>query len=164
MQCTNLLWSDLVQILVCRAYRAMDRYGTALIVCLLCLTFRSWAHAQYSVPDIQPTPLIRLTGVLEAVQEPRVSALPVLSVWLANKPWLFRVAQVESVIPAYRAQEQLREVSSLGLRFIAGGDLLALLLTPEMHDRPIVIEGWLRVRAGVLRIRTVRAVEEPQGP
>ena len=93
----------------------------------------------------------------------RASTFPVLSVWLGDKPRIFRVARVESVIPAYRAEERLREVSSLGLRFLAEDEVLTALQSPEMHDRSIVIEGWLRPSAGVLRVRSVRVAEEFPG-
>ena len=119
------------------------------------------ALAQAVVPDIRPAPLIRLTGVLEIVTEPRASAFPVLSVWIGDQPRVFRVARVESVIPAYRGQEDLREVSLLGLRFVADNALLVMLRAPEMHNRPIVVEGWLRSRAGILRVRSARVVENP---
>jgi hypothetical protein len=99
---------------------------------------------------------------LEVVEQPRVSAFPVLSVWIGDKPRVFRVARAESVIPAYRAEDRVREVSSLGLRFLAEEDVLTALQSVEMHDRPIVIEGWLRTRVGVLRVRSVRVAEEPR--
>ena len=113
-----------------------------------------------AVPGVSPSPLIRLTGVLEATDKPLVSGLPLLSLWIAGKPWLFRVAQVEPVIPAYRALDKLRRVSTLGLRIQAEEALVTLLQDVKMRDRPIMIEGWLRPRAGVLRVRAVSAVQE----
>jgi hypothetical protein len=131
-----------------------------LIASVALLAAPPWSCAQDFIPDVQPAPLIRLIGVLEEVEKPRASSFPVLSVWLGDKPRVFRVARVESVIPAYRAEERLREVSSLGLRFLAEDEVLAALQSPEMHDRSIVIEGWLRPSAGVLRIRTVRVADD----
>jgi hypothetical protein len=61
---------------------------------------------------------------------------------------------------AYRAQEEIRKVSALGLRFVAGEALLAALQSAEMHHQPVVIEGWLRVKSGVLQVRSVRIVAE----
>jgi hypothetical protein len=98
--------------------------------------------------------------VLEEVEKPRASSFPVLSVWLGNKPRVFRVAQIEPVIPAYPAEDRLREVSSLGLRFVGDDEVLATLQSPEMHDRSIVIEGWLRSGRGVLQVRSVKVAEE----
>ncbi len=141
----------------------MTSRSTALLASLVLLAVPLWTHAQDIIPGIQPAPLIRLTGVLEEVEKPRASTFPVLSVWLGDKPRIFRVARVESVIPAYRAEERLREVSSLGLRFLAEDEVLTALQSPEMHDRSIVIEGWLRPSAGVLRVRSVRVAEEFPG-
>jgi len=135
----------------------------ALIVSVALLAAPGWSWAQDLAPDVHPAPLIRLTGVLEEVEKPRASTFPVLSVWLGNKPRVFRVARVESVIPAYQAEDRIREVSSLGLRFLAEDEVLAALQSPEMHDRSIVIEGWLRPSTGVLRVRSVNAVEDSPG-
>lgn len=126
-------------------------------VLLVVPTFPALTTAQggaAAVPSISPSPLVRLTGVLEASTKPHSSILPVLRVWIDGKPWLFRVAQVEPVIPSYRAEEKLRKVSLLGLRFLAEKDVLATLQRADMRDRPIVIEGWLRPKAGVLHVRS----------
>ena len=141
----------------------MTSRSTALLTSLVLLTVALRTHAQDITPDVYPAPLIRLTGVLEEVEKPRASTFPVLSVWLGDKPRVFRVSQVESVIPAYRAEDRLREVSSWGLRFLAEDEVLAALQRPEMHDRSIVIEGWLRPGAGVLRIRSVKVAGESPG-
>jgi len=130
---------------------------------LALLAVPSWLGAQDAVLDVQPAPLVRLTGVLEEVEKPRFSSFPVLSVWLGNKPRVFRVAQVEPVIPAYPAEDRIREVSSLGLRFVGEDEVLAALQSPEMHDRSIVIEGWLRPGRGVLQVRSVKVAEEASG-
>ena len=131
-------------------------------VLLVVSTFPALADAQGGAASgmgISPSPLVRLTGVLEASEKPHSSVLPVLRVWIDGKPWLFRVAQVEPVIPAYRAEEKLRRVSLLGLRFLAEKDVLSALQHPDMRDRPIVIEGWLRPKAGVLHVRSVWTIE-----
>jgi hypothetical protein len=120
--------------------------------------------AQSISPDVQPAPLIRLTGVLDAAANPQTATFPVLKVWIGNKPLLFRVARVEAVISAYPAEERLRHVSSLGLRFLADEQTLAALQSPDMQDRSIVIEGWLRPRPGVLRVRSVRTEDSPSKP
>jgi hypothetical protein len=141
----------------------MTPRSIALMVSLALLAAPSWLYAQDLIPDVRPAPLIRLTGVLEEVEKPRASTFPVLSVWLGNKPRVFRVARVEPVIPAYPAEDQLREVSSLGLRFVADDEMLAALQRPEMHDRSIIIEGWLRPNIGVLQVRSVKVAEESPG-
>ncbi|HEV8715032.1 MAG TPA: hypothetical protein VGX03_19655 [Candidatus Binatia bacterium] len=140
----------------------MPRRSIALIIFLALLAAPSWLRAQDLVPDVRPAPLVRLTGVLEEVEKPRVSTFPVLSVWLGDKPRVFRVARVEPVIPAYPAEDRIREVSSLGLRFVGDDEVLATLQRPEMHDRSIVIEGWLRPSAGVLQVRSVKLAEQFQ--
>jgi hypothetical protein len=134
---------------------------TMLVVCLLCLTMPLGLHAQDADVGfpVQPAPEVRLTGVLEAMKTPQASAFPVLSVLINGQPWLLRVSQVEPVIPAYPAQEELQKVSGLGLRLLADDTVLSALQTPEMHNRPIVLEGWLRVEEGVLRVSSVRAAE-----
>jgi hypothetical protein len=138
----------------------MTSRSAAVFIVLVLLAVPLATHAQDISPDVHPAPLIRLTGVLEEVERPRIAKFPVLNVWLGDKPWVFRVARVEPVIPAYHAEERLREVSSLGLRFLAEDEVLTALQRPEMHDRSIVIEGWLRPGAGVLRVRTVRVADD----
>ncbi len=118
------------------------------------------SFAQGVSPDVRPTPLVRLTGVLERVKEPPPSVFPVLRVWIDEHPHVFRVSHVEAIFSAYRAQEQIRRVSGLGLRFLAEKKELLLLQAPEMHDRPIIIEGWLQPKRGILRVRSVHAVEQ----
>ncbi len=164
--CTNLVWTDLAGLTMyreCRRMSVMTRWNALVVICLFGLTLPSGLYAQaVTVPHVAPAPLIRLTGVLRAVEEPRISAFPVLRVWVAGKRWRFHVTQVEAVMPAYRAQDKLRRVSTLGLRLVARHALLATLQSANMHDRPIVIEGWLRVKAAVLQVRSIQAVETAQ--
>ncbi|MBM4254496.1 MAG: hypothetical protein FJ147_01215 [Deltaproteobacteria bacterium] len=129
----------------------------AALCFFLCATGQTFA--QGISPDVRPTPLVRLTGVLELVKEAPPSAFPVLRVWIDERPHVFRVSHVEAVFSAYRAQEQIRRVPGLGLRFLAEKKELRLLQAPEMHDRPIVIEGWLQPKRGILRVRSVKATE-----
>ena len=126
----------------------------------LILIAASPTFAQAISPDVRPTPLVRLTGTLEIGKDAPPSTLPVLRVWIDDHPHSFRVSHVEAVFPAYRAEEQLRYVSGLGLRFLAEKKVLTLLQSPDMHDRPIVIEGWLQPKRGILRVRSVHAVEQ----
>jgi hypothetical protein len=78
--------------------------------------------------------------------------------------WLFHVCRVEPLIPAYLAEEALREVSGLGLRLLADDTERSVLRRSEMHNRPIMLEGWLRVRAGVFRVHSVqRTTESAEG-
>ena len=51
----------------------------------------------------------------------------------------------------------LLKVSGLGLRVLADPKVLSVLQSPELHGRPIVLEGQLGVRAGVLRVHSARA-------
>jgi hypothetical protein len=131
----------------------------ALIVSFFCLAGPWETRAQDADVGfpVQPAPEIRLTGVLEAMKTPQDSTFPVLSVLIDGQPWLLHVSQVEPVIPAYPAQEELQKVSGLGLRLLADHKVLSALQAPEMHNRPIVLEGWLRVNEGVLRVSSVRA-------
>ena len=133
----------------------------ALIVSLFWLAVPFKIHAQdedVGFP-VQPAPEIRLTGVLEAMKTPQDSAFPKLSVWINGQQWLLHVSQVEPVIPAYPAQDELQKVSGLGLRLLADDSVLSALQSPEMHNRSIVLEGWLRVEEGVLQVSSVRAAE-----
>ena len=68
-----------------------------------------------------------------------------------------QVRNVEALIPAYPAEQELQKVSGLGLRVLADPKVISMLQSPELHDRPIVLEGWLGVRAGVLKVYSVRA-------
>jgi hypothetical protein len=133
--------------------------SVALGVWFLWVLLPSGARAQDADVglSVQPAPEVRLTGTLEAVKEPQASAYPVLSVWIDGTPWVFRVSQVEPVLAAYPAEQELQKVSGLGLRLLADRAVLAKLQAPEMHDRPIVLEGWLRVTEGVLQVQSVSA-------
>src|SRR5204862_5593353 len=68
------------------------------------------------------------------------------------------LGKVEPIIPAYPAEKELQKVSGLGLRLLADPKVLSVLQSPELHGRPIVLEGWLRVREGVLRVRSAHAL------
>jgi hypothetical protein len=114
--------------------------------------------AQDLAPGVSPAALVRLTGVLEVVGEPRSLRYPVLRVWLDDTFRVFRVSHAEAIVPAYPVEEQLRNVSSLGIRLLAGGEIRTMLLSSTMYDRSIVIEGWLRPRAGVFKVRAVEVV------
>jgi hypothetical protein len=131
----------------------------ALVVSLCCLTLPSRGEAQDAEvgEPVQPAPEIRLTGVLAAVQEPAPSAFPVLSLWIDGTCWRLQVRKVESIIPAYPAEQELQKVSGLGLRVLAAPKVLSVLQSPELSNRPIVLEGRLGVRAGVLRVHSARA-------
>jgi hypothetical protein len=126
----------------------------------LILIAASPTFAQAISPDVRPTPLVRLTGTLEIDKDTPPSAFPVLRVWIDDHPHIFRVSRVEAVFPAYRAEEQLRYVSGLGLRLLAEKKVLTLLQSPDIHNRPIVIEGWLQPKRGILRVRSAHAVEQ----
>jgi hypothetical protein len=117
----------------------------------------------FPVPGIQPSPLIRLTGVLEPASEPQASILPALTVWIKGERRTFRVEKVESAIAAYKGQDHLKKVSLLGLRLIGRESLLALLQSKERQGQTLVIEGWLRAKAGVLRVRSVGFCQDGQG-
>src|SRR5262249_22625376 len=86
--------------------------------------FIAWNLARAISPDVQPAPLVRLTGVLEAVENPPPSSFPDLRVWFGDKSRMFHVVKAEPVMPAYRIREQLRKAPSLGLRLAAEGDAL----------------------------------------
>ena len=74
--------------------------------------------------------------------------------------WLLHVCQVEPLIPAYLAEKELQKVSGLGLRLLAGNKVLSVLQGSEMRNHPIVLEGWLNVRAGVFRVYSVQKAAE----
>jgi len=146
----------------------MNRFSIAAVVCTL-VNFAFPLHisaqdADVGVP-VQPSPHIRLTGILKMSTEPQASAFPTLQVWIAGKQETFHVTRVEPVIPAYPAEEELRKVSGLGLRLLAENNQLAALQSPDMHNRPITIEGTLRVRDGLLLVQSVKvATENPGDP
>jgi hypothetical protein len=140
----------------------MNRLIILVATCFFNLTILPRIAAQdfaVGVP-VQPSPAIRLTGILEKTSNPPASAFPVLQVWIAGEQEMFRVTRVEPIIPAYPAEEELRKVSGLGLRLLAEREALAALQSPEMHNRPITIEGSLRVSEGILRVQSVRIAEE----
>ena len=124
--------------------------------CRVTLPSRGEAQDAEVGEPVQPAPEIRLTGVLAAVQEPAPSAVPALSLWIDGTRWHLQVRKVEALIPAYPAEQELQKVSGLGLRVLADPKVLSVLQSPALRDRPIVLEGRLGVRAGVLRVHSVR--------
>jgi hypothetical protein len=134
----------------------------ATLVMLFFLTPPSVARAQdaNSGLSVQPAPLVRLTGVLEATKDTRVSVFPRFKVLIGDMFWLLHVCQVQPVIPAYLAEKELQKVSGLGLRLLAGNKVLSVLQRSEMRNHPIVLEGWLNVRAGVFRVYSARRAAE----
>jgi len=131
--------------------------SAALVMSLRCMTLSSQAQDAEVGEPVQPAPEIRLTGILEVTKDPDLSAFPSLSVWIGDTRGRFQVSKVEPIIPAYPAEKELQKVSGLGLRLLADPKVLSALQSPELHNRPIVLEGWLRVREGVLQVRSVRA-------
>jgi len=144
---------------VCNIRTVLLVGSAALVVSLYCLTLPSRVAAQDAEVGeaVQPAPEVRLTGALKAVKDSDPSAFPALSVGIGDTRWRLQVSKVESVIPAYPAEKELQKVSGLGLRVLADPKVLSVLQSPELHDRPIVLEGRLGVRAGVLRIHSARA-------
>jgi hypothetical protein len=138
--------------------------GAIALVYLFSLTL-PMAHAQDADVGfgVQPAPEVRLSGTLEAAKEPRTSAFPELTLWFSDKSWLFRVSRVESVIPAYPAEQELQKVSGLGLRLLAENDVLTALQTAATQSQPIVLEGWLQVTKGVLQVKSLRTGPPPKG-
>lgn len=142
----------------------MQLSEVAVFVYLSVMTQASAARAQNAdigLP-VQPSSQVRLTGVLEPVPSHSLE-FPRIKVLIDGKPWLFHVCQVEPLIPAYPAGEELRKVSGSGLRLMTDSDELAVLQRAEMDRRPIVIEGQLRVRAGLLRVDSTHTTELAAG-
>lgn len=109
--------------------------------------------------SVQPAPRVRLTGVLRPVEGAHIPTFPQIKVWIGGTPRLFHVCQIEPLIPAYRAEEELRKVSGLGLRLVTDSEELATLHNAEKHERAIVIDGRLGVRAGLLRVDATYTTE-----
>jgi len=136
--------------------------GMALSVYLLlvmALPFIASAQNADIAPSVQPAPRVRLIGVLRPLGGADTPAFPQVKMWIGGTPWLFHVCQVEPLIPAYPAEEELRKVSGLGLRLVTDSDELATLHTAERHKLPIVIDGQLRVRAGLFWVDTTYTTE-----
>jgi len=119
----------------------------------------SIAFAQAMSLDVHPSPLVRLTGVVTAVDAPPRAGVLAVRVWFGENVWRFHVATVEPVMPAYRAWERLRDVSPQGLRLLADRETVARLEQGAAHQRPVTITGWLRPQAGVLRVIAVHVAE-----
>jgi hypothetical protein len=137
---------------------------TRCLLPLLCLWSTVWLSpaplAQGISPDVQPAPLVRLTGAVETAAVWRPVAWPSLRLWVGEKVWLFHLSAVEPVLPAYRASEQVRKVSGQGLRLLIGGQALAQLEQAVAQQRLVTLEGWLRPRAGVLRVSAVHVGQD----
>jgi hypothetical protein len=141
----------------------MRRWSAVLAIGVVCLMFLSEPQAQEPILDFPAESLIRLTGILDVDKRPQTSAYPLLTVWIGEKTGQFQVTHVEPVMPEYPAEEELRRVSELGLRLLAEKEALTALQDPQMQGRPIVIEGWLQVQEGNLKVRSVRGAAASQG-
>ena len=141
-----------------------SRYFTLLVVLML-MALPIIADAQNADVghSVQPSSRVRLTGTLEPITGTRIPALPQMRVWVGGEPWVMRVCQVEPLIPAYPAVEELRKVTGLGLRLVTDRAALAALRQAAKQGRPVEIEGQLRVRARRLRVDTVHATEIAAG-
>ena len=140
----------------------MQRWSAVVVMGMLCFMLRSELRAQEPMLDFPAESMIRLTGILDLNKQPQTSAYPLLTVWVGEKTGQFQVTRVESVMPEYPAEEELRQVSGLGLRLLAEKEALTALQDPQMQGRPIVIEGQLQVQKGNLRVRSVRAAAGAQ--
>src|SRR5215510_14203619 len=126
----------------------MQRWSAGLVMGMLGFMLLSELRAQEPMLDFPAESMIRLTGILDLSKQPQTSAYPLLTVWVGEKTGQFQVTHVESVVPEYPAEEELGQVSGLGLRLLAEKEALAALQDPQMQGHPIVIEGWLEVQAG----------------
>lgn len=147
-----------------RALIVLQLSEVALFVYLSAMIQPSVARAQNAdigLP-VQPSSRVRLTGVLEPAPSHSLE-FPRIKVLIDGKPRLFHVCQVEPLIPAYPAEEELRKVSGSGLRLVTDRDELAALQKAGMGERLIVIEGQLRVRAGLLRVDSTHTTELATG-
>src|SRR5262245_11518040 len=140
----------------------MRRWSVGLAIGILGLMLFSASYAQESTFDFPAESMIRLSGILNLNKQPQTSAYPLLTVWVGERTGQFQVTQVEPVVPEYPAEQELRQVSALGLRLLADKEALAALLDPQMQGRPIVIEGQLQVQRGNLKVRSVRAAAASQ--
>ena len=140
----------------------MWSWSTGLTIGVLCVVLFSELRAQEPMLDFPAESMIRLTGILDLNKQPQTSAYPLLTVWVGEKTGQFQVTRVESVIPEYPAEQELRQVSGLGLRLLAEKEALSALQDPQMQGRPIVIEGQLQVQRGDLKVRSVRAAAATQ--
>lgn len=140
----------------------MRRWSTILVMGVLCFMLASELRAQEPMLDFPVESMIRLTGILDLNKQPQTSAYPLFAVWIGEKTGQFQVTHVESVIPEYPAEAELRRVSGLGLRLLAEKEALSALQDPQMQSRPIVIEGQLQVQKGNLKVRSVRAAAAAQ--
>ena len=140
----------------------MQRWSAVVVMGVLCLILHSELRAQEPMLDVPAESMVRLTGILDLNKQPPTSAYPLLTVWVGEKTGQFQVTRVESVIPEYPAEAELRRVSGLGLRLLAEKEALSALQDPQMQGRPIVIEGQLQVQKGNLKVRSVRAAAATQ--
>src|SRR5262245_25328657 len=122
----------------------MQRWSAVLVMGVFCFTLLSELWAQEPILDFPAESMIRLTGILDLNKQPPTSAYPLLMVWIGEKAGQFQVTRVESVLPEYPAEQELRQVSGLGVRLLAEKEALSALQDPQMQGRPIVIEGQLQ--------------------
>ena len=140
----------------------MQRWSAVVVMGVICSMLLSELQAQEPILDFPAESMVRLTGILDLNKQPPTSAYPLLTVWVGEKTGQFQVTRVESVIPEYPAEQELRQVSELGLRLLAEKEALGALQDPQMQGRPIVIEGQLQVQKGNLKVRSVRAAAQGQ--
>jgi hypothetical protein len=139
----------------------IDIFQAVFALALFSLLFPRKVYGQEISPDVQPAPLVRLTGQLEADRPSIVSSFPLVRVWIGEQSYFFRMSRAESIITAYRVEEHLKDASALGLRFLANDTTLTELRHAAQTGQSIIVEGWLSAKPGILRVRSVRQIEIP---
>lgn len=142
-----------------------EQVMTRQLPALVLLITASWftpAVAQ-SIPQIEPPPLVRLTGVLQPLAEKGHNSLHTLTVSIQGQEKLLRITKVEKLTG--RSPDGWRLVQSLfppRVRLVGSADFLRLLQEPKLEGAPLVIEGRLYVGDRMLLVTAV--AEAPRDP
>lgn len=140
----------------------MLRQVTAVL--LLAMVYCSTPVAA-QLPQVEPPPLVRLTGALQPLAEKSHSSLHTLTVSIQGQERLFRITKVEKLTG--RSPDGWRLLQSLfppQVRLVSAEGLLRMLQAPELEGIPLIIEGQLYVRDRMLLVTVVEEASKERQP
>ena len=136
--------------------RNLQSVNSATAIALLLSLLWPTAATPQELPQLEPPPLVRLTGALLPLDEQGRGGLSTLTVSVKETKWIFKVAKIEKLTGT--ASSDLRLLQSLfpaQLRFIGPDALLDLLQAPEIAGKSLTIEGRLYVGDRMLFLTAV---------
>jgi hypothetical protein len=126
----------------------------AVLVAVVCTNLVSvrWVNAEESKK-------IRVTGMMLPFEEGRRDDLAVVTIFVHDKPWFFRVGKVEGLTSEERDKAVNDGALMEQVRFYGPDALMRRMQKADVTSKPLTIEGQLNARE---RRFQVSAVEEAQ--